>query len=78
MEASEKGEGWMKVGRVSPLSGRTNFMDLQLGMDQLEAFAEGKGGFIQELFPALSADEREFLLTGLTKEDWNSLFDSPE
>jgi len=27
---------------------------------------------IQNVFPTLNADEREFLLTGVTKEEWNT------
>lgn len=29
---------------------------------------------IQEVFPYLTTDEREFLLTGMTPEEWNRLF----
>lgn len=32
------------------------------------------GEYIQNAFPMLSADEREFLLTGITSEEWNELF----
>jgi len=32
------------------------------------------GYFIQDAFPMLSKHEREFLMTGLTKEMWDELF----
>ena len=30
--------------------------------------------FVQDAFPQLSADEREFLMTGCTPEEWNEMF----
>ncbi len=32
------------------------------------------GDLIQHAFPELSAEEREFLMTGITPERWNELF----
>lgn len=32
------------------------------------------GAFIQRAFPFLNADEREFLMTGITSEEWDKLF----
>jgi hypothetical protein len=37
-----------------------------------------KGEFIQKAFSFLSPDEREFLITGLTSEEWNELFPETE
>lgn len=34
-----------------------------------------QGWFIQEAFPMLSPEEREFILTGLTAEEWEAVFD---
>lgn len=36
------------------------------------------GKFIQEAFPNLSPDEREFLMTGITSEEWSELFTDEE
>ena len=33
---------------------------------------------IQEVFRELSADQREFLLTGITPEQWNAIFEDEE
>jgi hypothetical protein len=35
---------------------------------------QNKGMFVQDAFPMLSSDEREFLMTGLTQEQWAKLF----
>ena len=37
-----------------------------------------KGMNIQDAFPMLGDDEREFLLTGLTPEEWDDLFGEEE
>lgn len=34
-----------------------------------------KGAFIQEALPELSAEDREFLLTGISPEGWAEEFD---
>ena len=33
-----------------------------------------KGALIQDAFPNLSVDEREFLLSGLTPDQWKDIF----
>lgn len=33
-----------------------------------------KGAKVQEAFPFLTADEREFLMTGLLPSEWNEIF----
>lgn len=37
-----------------------------------------KGMFIQKAFSMLNADEREFLLTGITPTEWNEIFSEEE
>jgi len=40
---------------------------------QLDSYyIEGK--FIQEAFPNLNASDREFILTGVTDEEWEEMF----
>jgi hypothetical protein len=36
--------------------------------------AWSEGAFIQDAFPMLNQDQREFIQTGLTPEDWSMLF----
>lgn len=33
-----------------------------------------EGALIQDAFPMLNADEREFLMTGMTVADWNRVW----
>ena len=61
----------------SLLSGQLNEMVLFVDQDALERWLEAPPGekrFIQDEFPHLSDDEREFLLTGSTPEEWERYF----
>lgn len=62
----------MLVFRVSPFSGVKNSMELDITDEQLRRWHNGD--LIQNVFSHLTADEREFLKTGITKEEWDNTF----
>ena len=62
----------MLIERRSPLTGRTNFMDLDVTQEMFDEWRSG--ALIQNAFPHLTPDEREFILTGYTPEDWEAMF----
>ena len=62
----------MNITRTSMVSGVTRTLDLPVTQQQLDSYAQG--ALLQNAFPNLSADEREFLKTGITSEEWESLF----
>ena len=62
----------MKFPRLSPISGKINVMDLDVTKDQFVAWE--KGTLIQDAFPNLTPDEREFLKTGVTRDEWDAMF----
>lgn len=67
--------GLMRITRKSPLTGKDNTMDMPLTLDKLMAFAnDGGQTLIQRLLPELNVDQREFLKTGYTIEDWTTMF----
>ena len=41
-------------------------------------FAYRQGAFIQDAFPDLNKDDREFLMSGISKEGWDKMFGSEE
>lgn len=61
----------MKVSMTSPLSGQTNVMELPITPEQLRRWEQGE--FVQDVFPHLTADQREFLMTGITPEEWAAM-----
>ena len=73
----------MLIKRVSPFSGVEHTMDLptvtQERLDQCwSQNPERKGRHIQDVFPELTPDQREFIMTGITPEEWNEQFGSDD
>lgn len=66
----------MKITRTSHLSGKTRTRDLDVTQAQLDAYAGG--AYLQDAFPHLSADDREFIKTGITTEEWDAAFGGGE
>jgi hypothetical protein len=62
----------MKITRTSPFSGKTNTREIAVTADQLAEWQNGK--MIQDVMWNLSADDREFLMTGITPEEWAETF----
>jgi hypothetical protein len=50
-------------------------MDLPVTMEQLDRYYNG-GELLQNAFPHLNADQREFIKTGITGEEWEAAFGS--
>lgn len=62
----------MIITRTSPVSGKTTTMEIDVTQSQLDSWESGQ--LIQNAMPNLSEDEREFILTGITPEEWDSMF----
>ena len=62
----------MKITRTSGFTGIERTMDLPITEEQLEAWHNGQ--LIQNVMPHLSPDQREFLMTGVTAEEWDKAF----
>lgn len=60
--------------RTSPLSGKENSMILEVDPAQLDAYDNGEV-HIQTAFPHLTPDEREFIMTGITADEWADIFE---
>jgi len=67
----------MKVKRVSILDGETYEMDLPIQQEDLDKY-ESHGGYIQDVFPNLPPEQREFIMSGITPEKWNAIFGGTE
>lgn len=62
----------MKITRLSPLTGKENTLDIDVTADQLSAWSRGQ--LIQDAMPNLTSAEREFIMTGMLEEEFDSLF----
>lgn len=68
----------MIVERKSIVSGKVYQMDINITEEQLFNFINGRSGLAQEAFPDLSAEEREFIISGIHPIEWNELFGNEE
>ena len=62
----------MKITRTSMFSGIERTLDLPITEAQIADWQAG--GLIQNVMPELSADEREFIMTGVTAQEWAGEF----
>jgi hypothetical protein len=64
--------------RTSSLSGQTNEREIPVEADRLRSYfarrEAGKTKPIQIEFPELSADDREFIISGITPDEWEGAF----
>lgn len=63
----------MKIARRSPFSRRVNEMELDVTQAQIDDW--NNGTLIQDAMPNLSDEQREFLMTGITPEEWRKYID---
>ena len=66
----------MLITRTSILSNKTRTRDINVTQDQLDAWESGV--LAQNAFPHLSADDREFIMTGITSDEWDAAFKEDE
>jgi hypothetical protein len=62
----------MLIIRVSQLTGVTHAVDIEVNAWQIKLWLDGMA--IQQAMPELTATEREFILTGITDEEWVEAF----
>lgn len=62
----------MLVKRTSQISGIIRSKEINITPEQLKAWENG--GFIQRICPHLTPDDREFIISGSTQEEWDNLF----
>jgi hypothetical protein len=76
----------MKITKISQLSGKTHTREIDVDPDVYAAWVYArtsptgrrKAPLVQDAFPHLSADDREFLLTGATPTEWQTHFGDDE
>lgn len=67
-----------KVTKQSQATGLMHTMVLPVGSERVIAWHLGVDmRLAQQAFPDLSSDQREFLMTGITAEEWDELFKEP-
>lgn len=62
----------MQVTRVSILTGTERTRDLPITEQELARFEGGE--LVQNVWPQLTPGDREFIMTGITEEEWEENF----
>jgi hypothetical protein len=62
----------MLITRKSLFTGKTHTLEINVTPEQLRTWENGM--VIQRAMPHLTPDEREFIMTGITAEEWKNLF----
>ncbi len=62
----------MLIERRSLVSGVLRTLDLPITEDQIEMWENGAK--VQDAFPNLTPSQREFILTGITDDEWDETF----
>lgn len=62
----------MIIHRKSKLTGAQHSRDINVTPDQITDWLSGT--LIQDAMPDISADDREFIMNGITPEEWGKTF----
>lgn len=62
----------MEITRTSPLTGTVNSLFIDVTIDEVLDWQQGT--LIQDAMPNLTADEREFVMSGITPTEWDEYF----
>lgn len=63
--------GYSRVSARSSITGQVNTRDIPAWAIKIKQWMDDKTKNIQDVFPNLSDDDREFLITGITPEEWD-------
>ncbi len=61
----------IQVTRQSVLTRKMNTMKLPILQEHLDIYDKIGGFNVQDIFPQLDAEQREFLINGVTPQEWN-------
>ena len=70
----------MLVTMTSSISGTQATLEINVTEEQLDRVfnRRANGELIQNIVPHLPQEEREFLISGITPQEWNNLFGERE
>ena len=66
------------VVMTSILTGKQNERVLEMTREQIALYTSEHRPLIQDIFPEMNDEDREFLMTGITPEEWNKVFGNKE
>ena len=64
----------IQVTRQSVLTRQMNTMELPISQEHLDIYDTVGDILVQDAFPNLDKEQREFLISGITPQEWNKTF----
>lgn len=64
----------MEITKRSDATGVIHTREIDIEEWEYRRYVRGELGYVRDAFPLLSAEDREFLVTGVTPEEWDELF----
>ena len=61
----------IQVTRQSVLTRQMNTMELPIEQEHVDIYDTVGDILVQDAFPNLNAEQREFLISGITPQEWN-------
>jgi len=68
----------IQVTRQSAITRKINTMELPITQEHLDMYETVGDILIQDAFPNLNEEQREFILSGITPQEWNDTFGEEE
>ena len=68
----------IQVTRLSALSRTYNTMELPISQEHLDIYDTVGDILVQDAFPNLDKEQREFLISGITPQEWKDTFGEEE
>lgn len=62
----------MKISRQNIFTGEINTLEINVTQEQLDKWHNG--ALIQNAMPNIPPEHREFIMTGITPDEWNKMF----
>tara|TARA_Y100001972_G_C7591339_1_gene296390 strand:- start:712 stop:930 length:219 start_codon:yes stop_codon:yes gene_type:complete len=62
-----------EIEKQSPLTGKINIMEIEMNPEDYVRW-QNTAVNIQDALPYLSVDEREFLISGVSPDDWEQMY----
>jgi|TARA_B100001094_G_C18178004_1_gene799086 hypothetical protein len=62
----------MTITKTDPVTGKKNTLDIPVTETQIQSWR--LGALIQDAMPELSADQREFIMSGIMPDSWERIF----
>ena len=66
----------MLINKRSPFSGKVHTMEIPVTQEEIDDWKDG--ALIQNAMPNLTANQREFIMTGITPSEWEDTFSESE